>query len=60
MTNKLYVYEVGNKDLKIILDETYHFVSSFECSEIIIFNNVISENDIINRLNINVNTRSDI
>jgi len=57
MTNKLYVYEVGNKDLKIILDEVYHFVSSFECSEIIIFNNILSENDIINRLNINVNTR---
>ena len=58
MTNKLYVYETGNKDMKIILDETYHFVSSFDCSEIIIFNNLLNEEDIINRLNIkNINTK---
>ena len=61
MTNKLYVYEIGNKDLKIILDETYHFVNSFDYSEIIIFNNILSENEIINRLSIyNINTRFEI
>ena len=58
-TNKLYVYEFGDKDKKILLDEVYHFIKSFDVNEIIIYNNILhTENEIINRLEIvNIKTK---
>ena len=58
-TNKLYVYEFGDKDKKILLDEVYHFIKSFDVNEIIIYNNILhTENELINRLEIaNIKTK---